>query len=136
MFTPQPAHQQQPGFSFPTMRPPSTGQPQPFTPHNFFPQFSAAPLTPSMPQMPAFTFPPPGSHINPAFFRGFQQPQQMQQQNQQPSTYGATQQPQQQQQQQQPHYGQQGQTDAFVAAQAQLDILKRLSNAGGSGGQS
>ncbi|KAI1931787.1 hypothetical protein LOZ65_001039 [Ophidiomyces ophidiicola] len=90
---------------------PQVNQPQTQFP---FPNFS-------FPQQNTLPFPPPGSHINPAFFSNLLL----------------------QQHQQQPQYATQNgssippvspisqrQADAFAAAQAQLDTLKRLSGGG------
>ncbi|EEH20178.2 hypothetical protein PABG_02437 [Paracoccidioides brasiliensis Pb03] len=70
-------------------------------------------------QAQASPFPPPGSHINPAFFPNFQQ--QQQQQNQPPTQQGAysTQ-----------ASSNQSSADTFAAAQAQLDLLRRLRTGG------
>ncbi|KAK2768228.1 hypothetical protein FQN54_000080 [Arachnomyces sp. PD_36] len=103
-------------------QPPQPQLPPPFPFNSSFPAPNTAPQQFSpptaqfSPQQNSF-FPPPGSHINPAFFPTMSQPQQPQQQ--QPS---------------QPQNG--NQADPFAAAQAQLDLLRRLSGyAAGGGGQ-
>ncbi|PGG97588.1 hypothetical protein AJ79_09151 [Helicocarpus griseus UAMH5409] len=89
---------------FPSVSPP-VQQPFPFQP-------------PNQTQSP---YPPPGSHINPAFFRNLQQQQQPPQQTQ----------PHQQPQQQPPQPPTtQSSAETFAAAQAQLDLLRRLSRGG------
>ena len=70
-------------------------------------------------QQQAFQFPPPGSHINPAFFANLQAQVQQPQQQQVPTS-------------QTPQSTNQSTSDTFAAAQAQLDLLKRLSQ-GNSG---
>ena len=79
-------------------------------------------------QQQAFQFPPPGSHINPAFFANLQA-QVQQPQQQQPQLQP---QPQQPPSSQTPRSETQSTSDTFAAAQAQLDLLRRLSH-GNSG---
>ncbi|KAL1960850.1 hypothetical protein VTO42DRAFT_5833 [Malbranchea cinnamomea] len=68
-------------------------------------------------QQQPFQFPPPGSHINPAFFTNLQlQAQQAQPQSQQVQSTA-----------QLPRSENQNAADTFAAAQAQLDLLRRLS---------
>ncbi|KAG5301553.1 snoRNP assembly factor Naf1 [Histoplasma ohiense] len=98
---------------------------QTFSTPGFLPtqqQYLFQPLHQSQSSSP---FPPPGSHINPAFFRNLQQ----QQQN------PPYQPPQPAQQRLQSQYSSQVPTtqtsaDTFAAAQAQLDLLRRLSRSG------
>lgn len=100
--------------------PPMTSLPAPFPPQPF-----------SFQQPFSFGFPPPGSHINPAFFS---QIQQQQQQQPQPQSFPQAQQTQYQagvpQQQPQPQLQPQNSAETFAAAQAQLDLLRKLSQGG------
>ncbi|OAX83039.1 hypothetical protein ACJ72_02601 [Emergomyces africanus] len=104
---------------------------QPFLPSGFPPAQQQIPVQhPHQPQSTS-PYPPPGSHINPAFFHNFQQLQQQQQQQQSP----AAQQAQQNLQGMQGLHSAQAPTtqssaDTFAAAQAQLDLLRRLSRGG------
>ncbi|KAM5474404.1 hypothetical protein MauCBS54593_001979 [Microsporum audouinii] len=79
---------------------------------------------PSNSPQPMFQYPPPGSHINPAFFLAMQQ----QQQQQQGTYYPAQTQPAPAQNQGLPNAS----VDSVAAVQAQLDILKRLTNGANS----
>lgn len=104
----------------PPQMPQGNGFPSPM-PMQFPPQ--SFPFILPYQQQQAFQFPPPGSHINPAFFANMQaqgqqapqQPQQPQQQFQPPPAS------------QPPQSNNQGPSDTFAAAQAQLELLRRLS---------
>lgn len=127
----QPAYPQQqfpfampqafPGFpQFPQQyAPQQQGQAPQAAPTQFPFQF---PFQPGFPQQNPFQTIPQGAHINPLFFAALQQQQQQQQHLQQ-------QQPQYQQGQQAPAQAQQpNQSMNFDQVQAQLDILRNLSN--------
>ncbi|WEW54916.1 hypothetical protein PRK78_000343 [Emydomyces testavorans] len=111
--------------SDPTSYNPSpTAYPLPQSPPQAYPTMSPSapqfplPNFPFAPQQVPFPFPPPGSHINPTFFSNFMQQQQQQFRPQhEPSRSPAT-------------PTSQASTDAFTAAQAQLDLLRRLSGGG------
>lgn len=113
---PQPYNNAQ--FSNNQSYPPQQQFPQSFPyspnfPTNTSQQFSPPAQYP--PQQNSFAYPPPGSHINPAFFPTMQQPPPQQQHSPQPQN--------------------QNQADPFAAAQAQLDLLRSLSGYGGGGQQ-
>ncbi|KKZ62820.1 hypothetical protein EMCG_02815 [[Emmonsia] crescens] len=133
-------YQQQPAPCNPSFYPPyqSPQQNQPsemyntnraFFPSGFQPAQQQFPFQPPHQPQSASPYPPPGSHINPAFFRNLQQQHQQQQHNQhsQPPQLA-------QQSLQGLHSAQtpttQASADTFAAAQAQLDLLRRLSRGG------
>ncbi|OJD10277.1 hypothetical protein AJ78_08653 [Emergomyces pasteurianus Ep9510] len=97
---------------------------QTFFPSGFPPAQQQFPVQgPNQPQS-ASPYPPPGSHINPAFFRNIQQQQQQQQHHdpqapQQAQLHSA-----------QVPTSQSSVESTFAAAQAQLDLLRRLSRGG------
>ncbi|PGG96195.1 H/ACA ribonucleoprotein complex non-core subunit NAF1 [Blastomyces parvus] len=105
---------------------------QAFFPSGFPPAQQQFPFQPLHQPQSVSPYPPPGSHINPAFFHNLQQHQQQQQQSQ----HNSRSQPAEQTQQslQGTHSGQaattQSSVDTFAAAQAQLDLLRRLSRGG------
>ncbi|KLJ09365.1 hypothetical protein EMPG_15228 [Blastomyces silverae] len=113
----QPAQQNQPAQMYNTN--------QAFFPSGFPPAQQQFPFQPLHQPQSVSPYPPPGSHINPAFFRNIQQQQHNSQS--QPPEQG-------QQSLQGAHPGQaptaQSSVDTFAAAQAQLDLLRRLSRGG------
>ncbi|EQL34356.1 hypothetical protein BDFG_03715 [Blastomyces dermatitidis ATCC 26199] len=129
-------YQQQPSPynppSYPPYQPPQQNQPaqmyntnQAFFPSGFPPAQQQFPFQLLHQPQSVSPYPPPGSHINPAFFRNLQQ-QQHSSQSQPPE--------QAQQSLQGAHSAEasatQSSVDTFAAAQAQLDLLRRLSRGG------
>ncbi|KAK2810089.1 hypothetical protein FQN50_003283 [Emmonsiellopsis sp. PD_5] len=142
-YRPQSPQQQQPASPynqpynqqfFPNQYPQQHQPPQPYNANpNIFASMPAPvqnfPFQQSY-QPNAPSYPPPGSYINPAFFRNQQQSPQQQQQQQQQQHQAPSQQP--------PQYSappagpskSQSSADTFAAAQAQLDLLRKLSRGG------